>query len=228
MYTATITGAQARRAAGWLFVLWWTLASVIGFALMGAVFHFPGDLYSPALFAPFGLPFGLFGAFFRAFDVSAGIFGAVLAGMTGALLAGLPQWLLLRRYLALSAWWIAAMALGIGLTHGLVDGYVAWTIFLLPLIMLVSGAVLGVLQWLVTRRLVPQAFWWIPVSALGWYLAWLVGTLALNASRMLGQEWTPLIGFQQHGLFSAVFGLAYGALSGAFWLYLLRRKGDVA
>jgi len=27
---------------------------------------------------------------------------------------------------------------------------------------------------------------------------------------------------------SAVFGLVYGALSSDFWLYLLRRKGNIA
>jgi phosphoglycerol transferase MdoB-like AlkP superfamily enzyme len=143
------------------------------------------------------------------------------------MLAGAPQWLLLRRHLPLSAWWITAVALGIGLTHGLVDGSASWAAFL-PLIMLVSGIVLGVLQWLVTRRQFARAVWWIPVCALGWYLAWLLGALTLKASGLLGQEWTPVIGSQQHGLFSAIFGLVYGALSGVFWLYLLRRKGDSA
>jgi hypothetical protein len=127
----------------------------------------------------------------------------------------------------LSAWWIAAIAWGIGMTHGLVEGSASWTGFL-PLIMLVSGTVLGILQWLVTRRQVARAIWWIPVSALGWYLAWLLGTLTLNASGLLRQEWTPVIGSQQHGLFSAVFGLVYGALSGAFWVYLLRDKPRMA
>lgn len=227
MNTATVSGIQAHPAANWLFVLWWTLAGVIGFAIQGWVFHYPGDLYTNQdMFVPFTLPFDLFPFFPTAFSIEAALFGAILATPTGALLAGLPQWLLPRRHLALSAWWITAVALGIGVTHGLVDGSSSWTAFL-PLVMLVSGTILGVLQWLVTRRQVAWAVWWIPVSALGWYLAWLLGALTLNASRLLSQEWTPVIGSQQHGLFSAVFGLVYGVLSGSFWLYLLR-KGKVA
>jgi hypothetical protein len=65
-------------------------------------------------------------------------------------------------------------------------------------------------------------------GARGWHLAWLLGALTLNASGLLSLEWTPVIGSQQRGLFSAVFGIAYGGLSGGFWLYLLRRKGDAA
>jgi hypothetical protein len=226
MNPAILARTQTHPAVNWLFVLWWTLVCVIGFAAQGWMFHF-GDLTKPASFVPFDLPFTLFGTFLRAFDVAAAIFGLALAGVTGAILTGLPQWLLLRRHLALSAGWIAAMAVGIGLTHGLVDGYGVWTIFLLPLIMLVSGVILGVLQWFVTRRQVGQALWWIPVSALGWYVAWLLGELALNASGLLSRVWTPSDYPQQHALFSAVFGLAYGALSSAFWLYLLR-KGAAA
>jgi hypothetical protein len=222
MNTATLTGAQSRPAASWLFVLSWTLISVISFAVQGWVFHYPGDLYNPATFTPLGFPIALYGALLRTFAVSAATFGLLLATVTGAVLTGLPQWLLLRRLLPLSAWWIAAVALGIGVTHGLVDGFAAATVFLLPFIMLASGVILGVLQWQVTRRHVARAVWWIPVSALGWYLAWLLGAQALNASGLLGQEWTPVVGSQQHGLFSAVFGLVYGALSGVFWLYLLR------
>jgi hypothetical protein len=228
MNTAIISGARTCPSAGWLFVLCWTLVSVVGFAVQGWVFHYPGDLYTNMdLFVPFALPFDLFPYFPAAFSIEAALFGVILATLTGALLAGLPQWLLLRRHLALSVWWIAAVALSIGLTHGLVDGSSSWPLFL-PLIMLASGTVLGVSQWLATRRQVARAIGWIPVSALGWYLAWLLGALALNASGLLGQEWTPVIGSQQHGLFSAVFGLVYGALSGGFWLYLLRRKGDAA
>jgi hypothetical protein len=159
MNTATVSGIQAHPAANWLFVLWWTLAGVIGFAIQGWVFHYPGDLYTNQdMFVPFTLPFDLFPFFPTAFSIEAALFGAILATPTGALLAGLPQWLLPRRHLALSAWWITAVALGIGVTHGLVDGSSSWTAFL-PLVMLVSGTILGVLQWLVTRRQVAWAVW---------------------------------------------------------------------
>jgi len=186
MNTATVSGA--RPATSWLFVLWWTLVGIIGFAAQGWMFHYPGDLYAnPDVFVPFALPFALFPYFSAAFSIAATLFGVILAGVTGTILTGLPQWLLLRRHLALSAWWIMTVALGIGVTHGLVDGSASWTAFQ-PVIMLFSGTVLGALQWLVTRRQVAWAVWWIPVSALGWFLAWLLGALTLNASGLLGQE----------------------------------------
>jgi hypothetical protein len=141
-------------------------------------------------------------------------------------LVGLPQWLILRRQIAHVAWWIAAMALGIGITHGLIDG--TFLQGFVPLIMLGSGALLGVLQWLVTRRQVSHAIWWILVSALGWYIAYLLALSAVYANGLRTVAWTQAAGAQEHGLFGLIFGAVYGTLSGLLWLYLLRRKGGVA
>jgi hypothetical protein len=41
-------------------------------------------------------------------------------------------------------------------------------------VFLLFGLVLGVAQWLVLRRRVPQAGWWIAITIAGWILAFLL------------------------------------------------------
>ena len=84
-----------------------------------------------------------------------------------------------------------------------------------------TGLLVGLLQWLVLRNRVSHAVWWIPVSLVGWYLAWLLGTLALNTTGPLNLAWIPVIGEDPHAVFSLVFGVVYSAISGVFWLWLL-------
>ena len=224
MRSTAVQGIALRRTANWLFLLVWIVVSALAFLVIGVVFHYPGDL-PDSDFVAFDLPFASMDLFTAVFSLSAAAFGFVLATVTG-LLVGLLQWLILQRYLARAAWWIAVTAVGIGVTHALLDG--APRAEFTPLFMLVSGLLLGVLQWIVLRNHVGQAVWWIPVSIVGWYLAWLLGMLALNASGLLSLEWAPSIGAQQHGFFSLAFGVAYGALSGVFWLWLLREQKAAA
>lgn len=104
-----------------------------------------------------------------------------------ALLAGLLQYLLLRRYLPRIGWWIAATAVGWPLVPAVFQlGYAVWPVALanstwptandaLRGIGFVSvGVVTGLAQWLVLRRRVPRAEWWILANALGWGLVHLI------------------------------------------------------
>ena len=112
---------------------------------------------------------------------------AVLAGtLIEGTVVGTAQWLVLRRPLPAMGWqtWVLATALG---------ALVAWTLGMLPgtlmsagsgsggsepseamvyglaaLMGLAAGTILGTPQWLVLRRHVRRAAWWLPANALAW------------------------------------------------------------
>jgi hypothetical protein len=95
-----------------------------------------------------------------------------------ALLTGLLQYLLLRHYLSRMGWWIATPALGWLLGIAVVYlGYAIWPVVLnarstwwAVLVFASIGATTGLVQWLVLRRRVPRAGWWVLASVLGWGL----------------------------------------------------------
>jgi len=85
---------------------------------------------------------------------------------------GIAQWLVLRRLGYQAGWWIWASTVGWA---------VGWALIVTGLIVppeggvlasLAAGAVLGVTigvaQWLVLRRFVYQASWWMLASTVGW------------------------------------------------------------
>jgi len=85
----------------------------------------------------------------------------------------------------------------------------------------VGGVVLSFAQWLVLRRHVARAVWWLPANALAWALAmpvifWLVGATVAE-SRTL-----EALGFFLAGLAAA--GALAGAVHGVFLLRLYARS----
>ena len=65
---------------------------------------------------------------------------------------------------------------------------------------------LGVLQWLVLRRQVARAGWWVLASTVGWIVGGLVSGITDTAA-----GW-------------AVLGAVYGAITGAVLVWLLRHR----
>ncbi|GAB4531541.1 MAG: hypothetical protein Kow0063_10930 [Anaerolineae bacterium] len=103
-----------------------------------------------------------------------------LALFSVGLVTGILQWVVLRQYLPQAGWWVLASAAGwaggwalIGVAP-LQPGILAE-----PLL----GAAVGTLQWLVLRRQLRQAGWWIVISALSWTVALtgLTGELLVGA-----------------------------------------------
>jgi hypothetical protein len=99
---------------------------------------------------------------------------------------GAAQWLVLRRHLPLTRWWIAATAIGmaggLALSIGLLG--IDTSGVTLPLRGLVTGAGIGLAQYLVLRRYTPQALVWAVVVSGGWALGWIV-------TRAVGVDLTP-------------------------------------
>ena len=126
------------------------------------------------------------------------------------------QWLVLRRRIAAAGWWILAGAVG-----GALGGAPAWLVALhLPRLAHQFGltldaaaavatgarvgavALAGVAQWLVLRRAVRRAGWWVPICAVA----------ALVGDRVSGTA------------VGGIAGLAiYSALTGLVLTWLLRQ-----
>ncbi|MEA3351821.1 MAG: hypothetical protein U9Q82_14490, partial [Chloroflexota bacterium] len=94
--------------------------------------------------------------------------GAFLPVEIGAGLAvGLLQGLILRPMIARTGWWVVASSVGWIVGWGLI---IAIPLQLESINGAILGATMGVAQWFVLRKKIPQAGWWIIISTLAWTL----------------------------------------------------------
>ena len=107
------------------------------------------------------------------------------------LLTGVMQYGLLRRYLPRIGWWVFATIGGwlLGVLLIVMPSWLYWRdgSFNLDLALILMGLAIGVGQWLLLRRRLPRASWWIGANVVGW------GLLALI---------TPGNALNQHALFT--------------------------
>jgi len=135
------------------------------------------------------------------------------------ILAGALQWLMLRRLVDNSGWWVPMSVAAVALVGmlvfglGLYDRDLGWVLGVI-----VGWLVLGGLQWLVLREHVGGAGWWVLASALGLILAIpLVGLMTwVTGGPSDGPVWASLRWL--------AFGAAYGATTGTVLLWLLRER----
>jgi hypothetical protein len=139
--------------------------------------------------------------------------GLVAGAASGAVL-GLSQWLVLRHRLSLSPWWTAATAVGMGagLALGIAMLGTATDGVALPLRGLVTGAAIGVAQFMVLRRQSDRAAIWAPVVALGWALGWMI-------MRATGIDVAP-----DWSMFGAGGAVIFQVLTGLALAWLLRGR----
>ena len=163
----------------------WILATVLGFALGGLVFHLPGS---------FG---GL-----QSWDLVAVVFGAGI-GFASGMAVGLVQWAALRLSRRQGARLVVAMGLGIGITHGLMDG--APDSIGLLIVVIASGIAVALLFAGLLEQRAPVA---MLASAVGWgggiwFAAW----------------WIPRLGmpFHETGVDWALAHLAQGVVIAFVW-----------
>jgi hypothetical protein len=122
------------------------------------------------------------------------------------LLTGALQFGLLRRYLPRMGWW------AVGTVGGWLTGILLIVVvnrlrltgpaINLDLAFLLIGLSIGVGQWLVLRRGLPRAGWWIAANLLGW------GLLALTITgNSIGQFGLLILGFIPACITAAAFAL---------------------
>jgi hypothetical protein len=102
------------------------------------------------------------------------------------LLTGVLQYGLLRRYLPRMGWWVLATTGG-WLLGGLLIAIPTWLNWTegsidLDLAFILMGLAIGAGQWLLVRRRLSRAGWWIGANVVGWGLLGLITT-----SNTLGQ-----------------------------------------
>jgi formylglycine-generating enzyme required for sulfatase activity len=126
--------AHPERRIWWLW-LWWLLANAIGNGL--------GTMLGLAILNWTG----------------GEVISRLISGLAWGATLGAAQWLLLRKWLPKSAWWIIATA-GVSALFffGSPFSLVHMTLF---------GALLAIAQWLLLRRQARWAGWWVPASTLG-------------------------------------------------------------
>ena len=144
-------------SARWRSWLLWLLASTAGWSVGG----------------PMGVALGRSGDI-----IAAGFVGVAVGGIV----TGILQWLVLRRQIPRATWWVPASTLAVVAVGAVVFGVgrvnadVGWIagagLF---------GAVVGLLQWLVLRRQVARAGWWVLASTLGWVVGGPLGWAGLGA-----------------------------------------------
>lgn len=202
--TVNAESSQIGRApVGWRFWGQWLLASTIGFAISCIV--------------------ALVGATLGGFVLALGGFASVSGGFTLALalagidigaMVGILQWLLMRRHVQASGWWIlasaagacVAFALGLAITGA---GNGAWV---LGAIVggVVGGAALGALQWLLLRKVVDQSqmWFWIAASAVAWALNLLFMAVAVNSAASAAVPGTGIVNVIIAGIVGALVASA--------------------
>jgi hypothetical protein len=152
-----------------------------------------------------GFPLGGLAATGLVGGVTTPLEGLVGGLATGAVI-GLTQWLALRGRLALTPWWIAATAAGMG--AGLALGIALLGIDTaggtLPLRGLVTGAGIGIAQFVLLRGSTARSLLWPLVVAGGWAIGWLV-TRAAGID--LAQHWS-VFGSSGALMFQLLTGLA--------------------
>lgn len=86
-----------------------------------------------------------------------------------------------------------------------------------------TGFVVGVAQWLVLRRYLPYAGWWILASALGWFLGTLVSITTEGITVPVIELLESVIRLRGVFWLNVVDGTLYGTVLGAAQWLVLRR-----
>ena len=168
--------------------------------------------------------FGVGGRLGRALSPSEDpIVMAYLAVTASLILAGVLQWLMLRRLIADTGWWVPASVVAVAIVGvlafglGLINRDVGWVLGVA-----VGWIVLGALQWLVLREQVAGAGWWVVANTLGLIVA--VPVVGFVTWATGAPPDSPIGGFLRWLAFGAAYGIATGT---ALW-WLLRQRLESA
>lgn len=146
-----------------------------------------------------------------------------LAVTASLVLAGVLQWLILRRLIANTDWWVPVSVIAVAIVGvlvfglGLINRDVGWVLGVA-----VGWIVLGALQWLVLREQVARAGWWALAHTLGLIVAVPVVGFVTWVSG------APAEGTVGGFLRWLAFGAAYGVVTGTALWWLLRERLELA
>ncbi len=199
--------------ARWGLWLRWVLASILAGAMALALGDFPSGV----------------GVLLRGTDMSDESgwtegWAVVVAGILAGVVLGAMQWLVLRREIGRLRWWFLASVVGFAVGFPVVwsmggsGGGSEYAHHALPHVLDPSGTLgaaiigflVGLAQWLVLRRELSGAVWWVPASVVGFVLGWLAAVAV------------PVDGPMAHFAGGAAFGAGFGLITGTVLIWLLR------
>ncbi len=200
--------------ARWGFWLRWVLASIMAGTIGLALGDFPSGV----------------GFLLRGTDMSdesgwTDGWAVIVAGILVGMVFGAMQWLILRQKIGRLRWWFPASVVGFAVGFPVVwsiggsGGGSEYAHHALPHVLdpsgTLGGAIIGFLvglaQWLVLRRKLSRAVWWVPASIVGFVLGWLAAVAG------------PADGPGAHFIGGLAFGATLGAITGSVLVWLLRR-----
>ena len=194
---------QKVSSVGWGFWLQWVLASTVGAVMVDLVLH-----GSNFLFADWHVAINVI---------------IVASWLVAAALIGIMQWRVLRKQISIgTVWlWISSISWAIGilvlffmLLFGIGGPMVGGATLTSGTFV---GLVVGSIQYIVLRRQVSQAGWWVLASTAGWVIVgWSIAWHGWNLWKLFG--WSSG-GFVAFGIGHAL----YGAITGFALVWLLRR-----
>jgi hypothetical protein len=158
----------------------------------------------------------------------------LLLGALIAITAGMLQWLVLRRYVRWANQWWLVTSIG-WIAGGVLASYAAFavlgarpsTLSFTAVTAPANAAVVGTFQWLILRRHVRRAGWWVLASIAAWaigerlglYAGFYVALYAGAAVGGLGQDLTVMVFAAS---FAAVVGALASSMTGIVLVWLLR------
>jgi hypothetical protein len=140
----------------------------------------------------------------------------VILGLAG----GFMQWLVLRRRIAGTGWWVPASTLGFPAALVIAVGAMRLggdSVATPILLGVLFGILSGILPWLVLRRQVARAGWWVLAHLLGSLVGGALGIFTFYAASAIGYyqfDWAAA---------GAMFGAGLGAITGITLVWLLRQ-----
>jgi hypothetical protein len=141
-------------------------------------------------------------------------------------MVGLAQWVVLRKYvnvvsdwiLAAGASWAIGYTLGLFIINGLtgtgLDGFIGYILF---------GIIVGLVQWPLLRREIPNVWMWILANVIGWTSGFFLSQISLDLF-FNGPVIDPVA---STSVISGVSGLVAGAITGVALIRIVRQPERV-
>ena len=170
-----------------------------------------------------GWPVGMFLAFLLSYEVVNLFYHketSLIIGLCLGAVVGFSQWNIINEYSKISAWWIWASAIGIGLPF-VVDVLLVELVGVESVLKndilgrfitgVIGGLLIGLLQINVVKSLSKKGIWWIVISPLAWGISWLSTAIGAGVGDFI------------------IGGVVLGAITGIAILWLLQFpvQGDI-
>jgi len=202
------------------FWLQWVLASMLGFAVGAAMGNAVANSIPPMTCTQSSSDSLIdrltnFPCILQTFDLDLALIVVILE-----LAGGFMHWLVLRRRIAGTGWWVPASTLGFPVALVIAVGAMRLggdSVATPILLGVLFGILSGILPWLVLRRQVARAGWWVLAHLLGSLVGGALGIFTFYAASAIGYyqfDWAAA---------GAMFGAGSGAITGITLVWLLRQ-----